>query len=339
MNVPKISIIVPSFNQGAYLGETLSSITSQQYNNLELFVVDGGSSDNSVEIIKQFGTHIQWWVSEKDNGQSDAINKGFSKASGDIITWLCSDDLYTPGTLKKVAEIFSAQPPDVGLIHGGTTIFNSNGKIADDFGYAYPSLERNLAGLGFSQPSAFIRKVYLDKVGTTVNTSLHYGMDYDLFSRLALVCRFLPVKEIFSQYRLHDNSKSVKLQDQFMDDWSAVFINLCKNLGWNDIIEELTATGLLPEKALSFYYPFSFNPDAAIYEKADKRKIVFYYSCYLLKALYWSGSHDKAGWLLKKLKTEYPVEWMKNEKDIPAIMKKLALPHFVLKAIKKIKNL
>jgi glycosyltransferase involved in cell wall biosynthesis len=339
MNIPKISIIVPSYNQGEYLEATLTSIINQQYPNLELFVADGGSQDNSVDIIRKYENHITWWVSEKDKGQSDAINKGLERATGDIISWLCSDDLFTPGTFNKVANYFSQLPPDTGLIHGGSTLFKASGKISDSWGYNNPSLERNLAGMAFPQPSAFFQKKFLDIIGSRVNTDLHYGMDYDLFSRLACVCRFNPVPEIFSEYRLHDSSKSVKEQDRFIDDWSSVFINLCKNIGWSDIHKELNASGFLPEKVRDFYYPFSFTPDINILQIADKRKILFYHYCYVLKAFYWSGKLDKASELLKQLKEEYPYDWLKVEKDIPAIMKKLALPSFFLKALKKLKRL
>jgi len=339
MNIPKISIIVPSYNQGEYLEATLTSVISQQYPNLELFVADGGSRDNSVEIIKKYESHITWWVSEKDNGQSDAINKGLQRVTGDIVSWLCSDDLFTPGTLHKVAALFSQQSNDVGLIHGGSTLFKTSGKVADSWGYDNPSLERNIAGMAFPQPSAFFLKKYLDVVGRQVNTELHYGMDYDLFCRLACVCRFTPVKDIFSQYRLHDSSKSVKEQDRFIDDWSAVFINLCKNAGWNEITNELNGSEFLPEKVLAFYYQFSFTPDKTILQSADKRKILFYHYCYLLKAFYWSGQMEPAKKLLKQLKSGYPAAWLKTEKDIPGIMKKLALPEIVLKTLKKIKRL
>lgn len=339
MNYQKISVIVPSFNQGQYLEETLVSIISQQYPNLELFVVDGGSSDNSIEIIKKYEKQINWWVSEKDNGQSEAINKGLQRATGEIITWLCSDDLYTPGTFKKIAEYFSKQPEKVGLIHGGTTLFNASGETGYDWGYKNPSLERSLAGIAFSQPSAFFLKKYIDIIGRYVNESLHYGMDYDLYVRLACVCRFVAVKDIFSAYRLHDNSKSIKEQYKFIDDWSRVFVNLCKNIGWNDLLDDMKASGFFSEGVLDFYSPFSFSPERDFLRKVDKKKILFYHYCYVLKDLYWTGQMDKAGILLKRIKENYPDEWIRDEKEIPVIIKKLALPRFILKTMKRIKRL
>lgn len=339
MNLPKISIIVPSYNQGQYLEETLLSIIDQQYPALELLVVDGGSADNSIEIIKKYESHINWWVSEKDRGQSDAINKGLRKVTGEIINWLCSDDLFTAGALHKVAEHFSKLPADAGLIHGGTTLFKAGKEILSDWGYKNPSPERNLAGMAFSQPSAFFLKKFLDKVGGQMNEQLHYGMDYDLYCRLACVCRFVPVKDIFSKYRLHHSSKSMTDQDKFIGDWSRTFVNLCKNLGWNDLQKEMSSSGFFDEGTLAYKLPFSFLPDKSIVDAADKRKILFYHYCYVLKAFYWSGRLDKAKQLLKMLKENYPYEWLMDEKDIPPMMKKLALPGFVLKTLKRIKNL
>lgn len=339
MIFPKISIVVPSYNQGQYLEETLLSIIQQQYPDLELLVADGGSTDNSVSIIKKYETHITWWVSEKDRGQSDAINKGLQRVTGDIVNWLCSDDLYTEKCLFKVAEHFSRQPAEAGLIHGKSTLFRDKTIVQDDGGYKNPSSERNFAGMAFPQPSAFFLRKYLDKIGRHVNEELHYGMDYDLYSRLASVCRFVPVNDILSLYRLHDNSKSVKEQHKFMGDWSRVFSNLCKNLGWNDVLAEMKSSGFFDEKIFDYHSAFSFEADQYILNGVDKKRMLFYHYCYLAKALYWSGEMDKAKLLLKFLKQGYPAPWLRDEKDIPGIIRKLSLPGFVLKTLKKVKRL
>lgn len=130
MNFPKISIVIPSYSQGQFLEETILSEVTQHYPNLELFVVDGGSKDNNVDIIKKYEPHITWWVSEKDKRHSDAINKGLQRANGEIMNWLCSDDLLTHGALFKVAECFSNQQNGVGLIHGGTILFRDDREIS-----------------------------------------------------------------------------------------------------------------------------------------------------------------------------------------------------------------
>jgi glycosyltransferase involved in cell wall biosynthesis len=330
MNFPKISIVVPSYNQGQFLEETILSIIYQEYPNLELFVVDGGSSDNSIDIIKKYEQHISWWVSEKDKGQSDAINKGLKKISGDIVSWINSDDLLTLGTLNNVAEYFSKLPSDVGLIHGGTTVFNDKKEIKDDWGYSNPSLERNLAGMAFSQPSAFFLKKYLDMVGGKLNEQLHYGMDYDLFSRLACVCNFVPVKEIFSKYRLHEHSKSVQEQHKFINDWNRTFVNLCRNLEWNDVLSEIDSAGVLDEQTRSYYSPFFFQVNDEILKNINKKQTLFYHFCYIVKSSYLSGDRKKTRKLVSVLKKNFPRSWLENEKHIPQILLRLKLPEFLL---------
>lgn len=337
MTSPKISIIVPSYNQGKYLEETLLSIINQKYFNLELFVIDGGSTDNSVDIIKKYSDQINWWVSEKDNGQSHAINKGLQRATGHIITWINSDDMLIPGALQKVVTHFLKQPEDVGLIHGGTIMFNNN-KQKNEWGYHPACLERNLAGMAFSQPAAFFLKKYIDIIGSGVNEQLHYGMDYDLFSRLACICRFVPVKDIFSKYRLHDQSKSVTDQDKFIGDWNRVFVNLCKNLGWNDLLDDLRSTGFMDEKILDYFNCFDFIPSKDLFTNVNKEKILFFHYCYVLKNLYFIGQREEARRLLKHLRGHYSAEWLKDEKDISPIIVKLNLPDSVLKVLKRIKK-
>jgi glycosyltransferase involved in cell wall biosynthesis len=122
LQYPKISIITPSFNQGKFLEETILSIISQKYPSLEFIIIDGGSTDESVEVIKKYGQHITYWISEKDNGQAEAINKGFEKATGEIITWLNSDDLYEKDALLTIGKMF-AESPDVDFIFGDCLFF------------------------------------------------------------------------------------------------------------------------------------------------------------------------------------------------------------------------
>ena len=339
MNFPKISIVIPSYNQGQFLEETIVSVINQQYPNLELFVVDGGSADNSVDVIKKYEQHLTWWVSEKDKGQSEAINKGFARSTGEIISWLCSDDLYMPGTLHKVASYFSEQESNVGLIYGGITTFKNGVDLKSNWGYKNSSVERNLAGMAFSQPAAFYKKIYLDKIGGRVNEQLHYGMDFDLFCRLGLVCDFVPVNDIFAKYRLHYQSKSVSQSDMFMADWTKTFVNLCNNIGWNSLNDRLRSTGVVDESVFNWHYKFSFTPEKKILEKVDTEKLLFYHLCYVLKDLYWNAHRPEARRLLAWLKKNYSVTQLKNEEKIPPIMKKLAMPDSVLLILKKLNRI
>ena len=337
MNFPKISIVVPSYNQGRYLEETILSIVRQQYPNLELFVIDGGSSDTSVAIIKKHEEHITWWVSEKDNGQSDAINKGFARSTGDIISWLCSDDLYTTRTLHKVAESFSSLPDTTGLIHGAVRLFNDRKEIETHSTYLTPCYESYLNGMVFSQPSAFFKKKYLDRVGY-LDPYLHYGMDYDLFLRLSLVSGFHPVEDIYSKYRLHDQSKSVAQNNRFIGDWKRSFVRLCKNLSWNDELEFLQHTGLFDDE-ISYQNAFCFQPEQNIISSVNRKKALCFHLGHVVKDLYWTGRMEDARKLMKTMQTNFPMEWIKQDARLMAVLNKLRLPQFALNSLKRIKRI
>jgi len=335
MNFPKISVVIPSYNQGQYLEETILSIINQQYPNLEVFVVDGGSKDNSVDIIKKYEQHLTWWVSEKDKGQSDAINKGFARVTGDIVTWLCSDDLYTEGALNRVAEIFSELPDDVGLIYGGATLFGENFKSTDTYGYDNAGVERYISGQAFPQPSGFFKRKYLLEAGNWVREDLHLGMDFDLFARLGCVCKFHSVNEIFSLYRLHEASKTVSQHSKLIEDWTRSFGNLCSNLGWHDIIKKMQA---IPQLSGFLNYHYPFKAKESIVGGADKRLALFYHLCYWVKSCYQYERRDDARKLLAILKKDYPAEWLAKEKHIPQIIRRLMFPDLLLNVLISLKK-
>lgn len=230
----KFSVIIPSYNQGRFLAETIQSVIDQEVE-LQLIVVDGGSSDNSVEVIESFGDHINYWVSEPDNGQSQAINKGFAKAAGDVVAWLNSDDLYTEGALAKVAELFATNP-DIDCIHGEGIIFGDGKTLVQGMQSGYET-EQRLAGMPSPQPSFFFRMSILDRVGG-VNESLSYGMDYDFFLRIALNGKLqYHAGYPFSKYRIHSESKTNNQKMRFGEEWAAVFSLLLKSKGAADHIK------------------------------------------------------------------------------------------------------
>jgi len=243
MNKQRISVVIPSFNQGSYLEECILSILSQEYDNLEIIIIDGGSTDNSIEIIKKYSSQIDYWVSEKDKGQSEAINKGLRRCTGDIVTWLGSDDMYLPGALRKVSDSFARFPNEVGVIYGTSELFKDAGTIRLETALADGSIERILAGMAFPQPSSFFRRSVLNETGL-LNESLHFGMDYDLFSRLRMYCDFEYVDFCFSKYRIHPSSKTIASTGKFIGDWILIFNSICEGLGLDRTLSKLESIDL-----------------------------------------------------------------------------------------------
>jgi len=208
-NYPKISVITPSFNQGDFIEATIRSVIMQGYPNLEYIVVDGGSTDGSVEIIKQYDEHITKWVSDKDRGQSHAINKGFQWARGDILCWINSDDLLMPGTLLKVAELFDEHPESNWII-GASNEIDETGKT---LGIRIPenvSLEYIIdwGEHWFPQQSTFWRRSLWEKV-SPIDEDLYYAMDFDLWLKMYKYSNPYIIDNVLSAYRFHKDAKCV----------------------------------------------------------------------------------------------------------------------------------
>lgn len=242
MSLPRISVVTPSYNQGQFLEETLQSVTEQGYPNLEYIVIDGGSQDNSLDVIKRYTDAITYWVSEKDSGQAEAINKGLRRATGEIVTWINSDDLLLPHALERAADHF--EKTDAALIHGKTQLFGNEfngllkGAEGEDLEFRY------LAGMPYPQPSSFFRRSVLLEQGY-LDESLHYGMDYDLLARIALNYPIMKVEDILSRYRLHDESKSVAQNIEFTRDWAKTFSRVLRSFDFTrDLINSLSELGL-----------------------------------------------------------------------------------------------
>jgi len=212
---PKISIITPSFNQAPFLEETILSVLNQDYPNLEYIIVDGGSTDGSVDVIKRYEAYISFWISEKDGGMYDALNKGFERSSGEIMAYINSDDIYTHDIFKKVARIFS-DLPKVDWITGKTDYIDARGLatgVAMKKTYSQVLLRNGLYQSPYAyvvnQNAVFWRRSLWDKVGRIKN-GLKFAGDFFLwvkFSRHAELCF---VDEIFSSFRRHDKQKSLE---------------------------------------------------------------------------------------------------------------------------------
>lgn len=212
--LPKISIVTPSYNQGNFIEETIQSVLNQNYPNLEYIIIDGGSSDNTLSIIKKYDQFLTFWVSQKDKGQANAINKGLKYVTGEIFNWLNSDDYLEPGSLHKIAAAFEDQR--VNMVAGKVRIFsNSSQKIVPNQNISAKGLMCWNPGVQFVQPGVWMRRELIEKCGG-IDDKFHYAFDWDLYIRY--LYHFPNVKEINNlliNFRLHENSKTQSLLERF----------------------------------------------------------------------------------------------------------------------------
>ena len=204
---PLVSIITPSYNQGGFIEETIKSVLSQDYPEIEYIVIDGGSIDNTIEILKKYGKKIKW-VSEKDRGQSDAINKGFRMARGDIFAWLNSDDIYLNNAVSKAVAFLNANS-DVDMLYGKAMFCNEGSKIIGEynppevFDYKMLAVSNSIC-----QPSTFFKRDAFFAVGG-IDLTLHHLMDHDLWMKMTKRFKVAYLPDFLSIYRLHAESKSI----------------------------------------------------------------------------------------------------------------------------------
>ena len=212
-NKPLVSIVTPSYNQARFLDETMKSVLDQDYPNLEYLVVDGGSTDDSLEIIQRYASRLAWWVSEPDSGQTDAINKGFSHAKGDILAWLNSDDIYQPGAISE-AVAFLVENPEVGMVYGDVNFIDENGKVIGKFAARQTDYRRLRRGyVHIPQQAAFFRADLWRQVGP-LDPSFYFAMDYDLWVRLAKITRLVYYPRLWANFRLHGSGKTIAADDR-----------------------------------------------------------------------------------------------------------------------------
>lgn len=208
-----VSIVTPSFNQACFLEETIQSVLSQNYPHIEYMIVDGGSTDGSVEIIRRYQDRLAWWVSEPDKGQTDAINKGFARANGDILAWINSDDTYLPGAIAEAAGFLDAHP-EVGLVYGDANLIDGKGKVLGRFPARQTDYRRLRRGyVHIPQQTAFFRADLWRRVGP-LDPSFYFAMDYDLWVRLAKISTLKYHPHLWANFRLHTQGKSLVSDDR-----------------------------------------------------------------------------------------------------------------------------
>jgi len=205
--IPLVSIVTPSFNQSQYLEKTIQSVLNQDYPNLEYIIIDGGSTDGSVEIIKKYESEITHWVSEPDQGQTDAINKGFKLAKGEILAWLNSDDIYYPNAVQDVVK-FLSDNLQVGMVYGDCDLIDGTGQVIGQFDARQTNHQRLMRGHGnIPQPAAFWQADLWDRVGP-LDPTFQFAMDFDLWVRLSQVTELQYNPGLLAGFRIHDQAKT-----------------------------------------------------------------------------------------------------------------------------------
>jgi glycosyltransferase involved in cell wall biosynthesis len=210
----KISLVTPTFNSEKYLEETILSVINQNYPNLEYFIIDGGSTDGTIEIIKKYEKHISFWISEPDNGMYHAIQKGFDKSTGDLMAWLNSDDKYQPNALKMISQVFS-DLDNIEWLIGMPAFYNKDGlcvKVSENRGWSKTRFWiRDYRWI--QQESVFWRRSLWEKAGGHIVCSYKYAGDFELWCRFFNHAQLFNVTAPFAGFRLHGDQISLNYPD------------------------------------------------------------------------------------------------------------------------------
>lgn len=231
--LPKISIITPSYNQAQYLERTILSVLNQDYPDLEYIIIDGGSTDGSVDIIKKYHDQLAYWESEPDAGQTDAINKGLKRATGELIAWQNSDDTFEPGIFLTCAK-HAIKNPQIDLFIGNMNIIDSDDNLVRDLYYVKPTYNALRAeGMVVANQASFWRWRVHDEVGY-LNEDLHYAFDYEWFLRLLKGHKAMHIDEVWGNLRYHPDTKTHTMQEKFQEEREIFYTpiepgNLVKN--------------------------------------------------------------------------------------------------------------
>jgi FkbM family methyltransferase len=234
--LPVISIVVPSFNQGRFIGETLTSLVNQNYPNLELIVIDGGSTDNSADVIRSFEKHIKYWVSEKDSGQTSAINKGLQHVTGELFNWLNSDDVLEPGALHHLGKLAN-ENPGRNLFIGQTRFFDANGTIRNSTSIVFNKPEMTLGYGQVNQPAMFYRMNVIRAF--PLDENLHLCMDLDLWMRYLTAnghANLLETDFCVAGFRFHGDSKTMSSENPFRKERDQLYTRMYESKDANEIV-------------------------------------------------------------------------------------------------------
>jgi glycosyltransferase involved in cell wall biosynthesis len=297
---PLISIIIPSFNLADYLERAIRSVLAQGHARFELLVVDGGSSDGSVAVLEHYAPWLAWWESVPDRGQSHAINKGFVRATGEIVAWLGCDDLYLPGALAEVGRMASARP-DAALIVGHCRIVEHVGERRERVDAATPeSLALMPCTNPVPQPSAFVRRSALER-NELVLEAFHYAMDAELWNHL--VARGGPVvllETVLSEFHLRSESKSARGGEAIIEEMRRVYRSYGRDRleSWYGAVRLPLDRALLhapfPVRALGRIGQVAYTAALAPFYGTRRVRALNAWSCFLTLAAAQDGAHGSA---------------------------------------------
>lgn len=311
-DLPKISLITPSFNQGHFLEQTILSVLNQNYPNLEYIIIDGGSTDNSVEIIRKYEKYLKFWVSEKDKGQTDAINKGFQYVTGEIFNWLNSDDMLAEGTLWEVGRFFKSNS-SYSSFAGREYRFQGDKFINKSFGTTVEdSLEKTLLKAHIDQPSTFFRTQTLRPI-FPLDVSLRFCMDNQMWLNYLLnqgIGSFKAVDQVFAYFRYHNDSKTFINAPKFKEEQIKLLSDISVISQGNPskyfkgtfkaINAEVFSGGFIPYKEKYELDPsLIFRESAAYYKMMGLREPALFFSKMALKKRPMKWINHKYFWSIR----------------------------------------
>ncbi len=251
---PRITLITPSLNQSPYLEQTIKSVLDQDYPNLEYMIVDGGSTDGSTGIISRYASRLSWWVSEKDEGQAQAVNKGLRRATGEVISWLNSDDYLEPGSLFAVARSFESR--EVNAVIGKIAYFNDHGELWRSRNVVRESAEKTIGSGVVPQPAMYFRKECYDTLGL-LNEKLDYTFDSEWYMRYLIhygITHIMEIPDLLVHFRFHGESKTIRGGMTFQTERATICYSIGKQTGQEGLCR-LMENLYIPDKEYYFDIP------------------------------------------------------------------------------------
>lgn len=324
MHYPKISIVTPSYNQGEFIEQTILSVINQNYPNLEYIIIDGGSTDQTVDIIKKYEKYISYWESVPDNGQTDAINKGFAKCTGDIFNWINSDDYYEPNVFFAIAECFDSHP-EIHILCGKEWGFNNDNpldrKLHDGSIISESIYETLYIGI-IDQPCTFFKKNSIENY-FPLEISLRYVMDKKIWWSYLLENgknKILSIDNVFTNFRLHPSSKTVSMSNDFIKETDELKYSLLKNLN-------------APISLLNQLYSFNNNIYAWPKENINRKLVIANFASHCAVSKYVNKEYKLCAKLMFLVIRN---KWYKlNITEVKLFLLTCILPHWFLFKIKK----